>query len=350
MFGRYVLLVLYLLCFITGCDKPNTTVDASRVDSPRDHSSGRKEGERPVFVNYQESGDLDALKKRGMIRFVTYAYSLDDQLPRAAIVTQRHRELADDFAQRIGLRAVWIQAETPAHAVELLRSGQADVLPDNFTDTPQRRELIDVTQPIFRSHQVLVTSREGPDISAAENLHDVTLLAIRQSTFMDTARKLVAEYPQENLTVKEISLRDNTDQLIDMLNKYPDSVSILDSNIVEGILQYRDDIRQGANVSGEENIVWAIRKNSPKLRLRLNNFLTQTLVTESGRRKSDWKAIKKSRVLRLLTYNTATSYFLWKGILMGFDYDLAKMFAEKHGLQLQIIVVPYTEDLIQWLK
>ncbi|WP_193164292.1 MltF family protein [Microbulbifer hainanensis] len=335
---------------VYGCGKENSSADVSTANHLRSNSVEGRGHERPVFVNYQESGDLDALKKRGVIRFVTYAYSLDDQLPRAAIVTQRHRELADEFARRIGLRAVWIQAKTPAHAVELLRLGQADVLPDNFTDTPQRRELIDVTEPLFHSHQVLVTSRGGPDISAPEKLRNITLLAISQSTFMDTARKLVADYPHANLTVKEINLRDSPDRLIDMLNKYPNSASILDSNIVEGIRQYRNDIRQGAEVSGEENIVWAIRKNSPKLHLRLNNFLTRTLVVESGRRRSDWSAIKKSRVLRLLTHNTATSYFLWKGILMGFDYDLAKIFAEKHGLQLQVIVVPYTEDLIQWLK
>ncbi len=55
-------------------------------------------------------------------------------------------------------------------------------------------------------------------------------------------------------------------------------------------------------------------------------------------------------VIRFLTYNSATSYFMWKGVLMGFDFDLAKQFAEEHDLALQVIVVPQSDSLIDWLK
>lgn len=35
---------------------------------------------------------------------------------------------------------------------------------------------------------------------------------------------------------------------------------------------------------------------------------------------------------------------------MGFDYDLAMKFAKKHDLELEVIVVPYDESLVEWLE
>jgi membrane-bound lytic murein transglycosylase F len=64
---------------------------------------------------------------------------------------------------------------------------------------------------------------------------------------------------------------------------------------------------------------------------------------------ADLKAIQKRKVLRVITQNNSTSYFLYRGVEAGFHYDLAKWFTEELGVRLEIVVSPTTRDLVPWL-
>ncbi|MCZ6783709.1 MAG: transporter substrate-binding domain-containing protein, partial [Proteobacteria bacterium] len=55
-------------------------------------------------------------------------------------------------------------------------------------------------------------------------------------------------------------------------------------------------------------------------------------------------------VLRVLTRNSATTYFIWRGELVGFEYDLAREFAERLGLRLEMVVPPSRDELVNWLR
>ena len=48
--------------------------------------------------------------------------------------------------------------------------------------------------------------------------------------------------------------------------------------------------------------------------------------------------------------NTAASYYLWRGELMGFEYELAKRFAKQHKLRLEVVVPPNRDALLSWLR
>ena len=75
-----------------------------------------------------------------------------------------------------------------------------------------------------------------------------------------------------------------------------------------------------------------MRRDSEDLLESLNKFLTDYKLTENipAVHTGDLPDIRQRRVLRVLTRNSAASYFLWKGQLMGFEYDLAKRFAKRH--------------------
>ena len=363
-----VLFTLFLatLPFASGCERsteerstdtaaqPATSpTQGPAADKPRRNPERRAKSQDFDFENYIETGDLKALEKRGTIRFVGLAADEDDMLPRKTIVTQRHFDLALELANRLGLEAHWIQATSPAKALQILREGKADVLAGNLTSTEQRQQQFDLTEPILRTRQQLVTGKNGPGIKDIADLKDKTLWVLADSTFADTAKKLAQEIPGLTVTYSELKPSGNLDTFIDRLNAQKNSVSIFDSNTLNTAREYRQDIVGGAFVSGEEDIVWAMRKDSPDLQLSINNFFTGKLVKLHGDRTvrgSSWADIKKHRVLRLVTYNGPTSYYMWKGVLMGFDYDLAMKFAKKHNLELEIVVAPYGESLIDRLK
>ena len=63
----------------------------------------------------------------------------------------------------------------------------------------------------------------------------------------------------------------------------------------------------------------------------------------------DLPQIKDSGVLVALTLNSSISYFDYRGEPMGFQYELAKQFAQSLGLKLELKVAPSTEDLVQML-
>ncbi|WP_170833119.1 transporter substrate-binding domain-containing protein [Microbulbifer marinus] len=361
------MLVSVLILAVAACGKQERPVDGTQQPERRAEVRSREkqqekgQDKKPraardsidryyQFTNYTETGDLRAIREHGTIRFVNLTGASEDELPREGVVTLRHFELANKLAKQLKLEPKWIRANTPDEAIELLLAGKADILAYNLTDTEARRERINYSVPLRQSRQKLVTGSNGPDISDPDTLQGVEFIVPAGSSNIPTAQRLIEEHPDANLSMMQVTVYGDRDILVDLLNKKDNRVAILDDYIAEDLASYRDDLRIGAAVSETENIAWGLRKDSKLLLTTVNNFLTRNLVKKQEERFADWDAIKKAGVIRLLTYNGPTTYFLWKGLLMGFDYDLAKAFADKHRLQLQVIVVPYEEDLTDWLK
>ena len=66
--------------------------------------------------------------------------------------------------------------------------------------------------------------------------------------------------------------------------------------------------------------------------------------------KLDLPEILQKGKLTVLTENSTTSYFMYKGKQMGFEYELLKLFAEDLGLELEIKVVHNLDSLIIMLN
>lgn len=52
----------------------------------------------------------------------------------------------------------------------------------------------------------------------------------------------------------------------------------------------------------------------------------------------DLDKIKQEGVLRIITLNTSTSYFIYREDTLGFDYEIAKSFSDSLGVRLEVIV------------
>lgn len=64
----------------------------------------------------------------------------------------------------------------------------------------------------------------------------------------------------------------------------------------------------------------------------------------------DLEDIKKDGVLTVITLYNSTSYFLYRGKTMGFEYEMVERLAESLGLELRIKVADKFEDLITMLR
>ncbi len=64
----------------------------------------------------------------------------------------------------------------------------------------------------------------------------------------------------------------------------------------------------------------------------------------------DLPEILQKGKLTILTENSSTSYFIYKGKKMGFEYEILKLFAEEIGIELEIKVVQNLDSLIVMLN
>jgi len=64
----------------------------------------------------------------------------------------------------------------------------------------------------------------------------------------------------------------------------------------------------------------------------------------------DWEAIKSSGKLIALVDNSTTSYFIYRGQPLGFEYELLNWFAEENNLELEIVLVDDLDSVFNQIK
>lgn len=63
-----------------------------------------------------------------------------------------------------------------------------------------------------------------------------------------------------------------------------------------------------------------------------------------------WEKIRRSGVLRVITFYNSRTYFLHRGGQAGFDYELVERFARSHDLTVEVAVAEPDDDLISLLN
>jgi membrane-bound lytic murein transglycosylase F len=298
---------------------------------------------------YVELGDLPALTERGRLRILT-PYTGETHLPREGLPLQAERELAIGLAHELGLRPVLVSVRDFGALIPNLLEGRGDLIAANLTVTERRSERVAFTVPVGQAiEQVVARAGDEEGIRRLRDLAGRTVAVPPGTTFWDTAQALRAQVPELRIL--------STGQFIDMpetLERVATGafdLTIADSNVLDVVLDYRDDIAPVLDVSARRPLAWAVRPDNPELLAAVNTYLNrEQLARGQGERSTaDLPAIKERGVLRLVTRNTPATYFLWRGELMGFEYELAQRFARRLGVVLEVVVAPTHEDMLRML-
>lgn len=297
------------------------------------------------------SGDFMGILAQGKLRILlTRDNTNAAYLPRQGSPLAEQQRIAEEFALSHGLMPELVLVDNFSKLIPALIEGRGDIAISNLTINAERLKKMAFSVPLDHVvEQVLVASGDK-SIQRVRDLDGKSVMVNRDSTFWHALKWLKSNrYP--NIEILEIPDGVQTEQVLDYVAEGEVDATILDSNLVEIYLGYRDDLRVATNFSSQRDIAWGVRKNAPQLLSEINRYLQLEHMVEDRDRRylDDFDQIKKRRVLRVLLRNNAASYFLYRGELMGFEYELAREFAEYHGLRLEVVVPPSHREMATWL-
>ena len=271
--------------------------------------------------------DLEAILARGYLRVLVEG---DDEahLPRSGDPLLHERDLARKFGQRHGIAVRFVPVDTFAALLPALAAGLGDVVAANLTITPDRQDSFAFTLPVDQSQEILIlpATRELPD----KDDEIRGRIGVRSATsFEETARDFAGRHPALTLISYPGSV--SHEDLLDSLAAGTLDFTILDGNRLEAFLGYRSDIQAGPALTTRRPLAWATRRQNPALLAALDDFLHEERLLGDNESAyiADLPELRERRKIRMITRNNAATYFLWRGRVMGFEYELAHKFAEE---------------------
>jgi membrane-bound lytic murein transglycosylase MltF len=234
------------------------------------------------------AGDWDGMITRNKVRvlvpFSKTFYFLDGGRQRGLTY-----DLMKIFEKQIneGLKRKTVKVQfvfIPVDRDELipdLLNGVGDIATGALTITPERKKLIDFSEPFLTNvREIIVTGPSSPTLSSRDDLAGKTIHVRKSSSFYEHLVRLNASFktagkPEITLVPTEENLED--EDLLEMVNAGLLPILVMDSPKAEFWAKIFKNIRLhpdiAVNTGGK--IAWAFRKNSPKLKKVINQFASK---------------------------------------------------------------------------
>lgn len=256
----YILLIFFLL--INSC---------SDLD--------KKEEEKVVHFDFKE------IKMRGKLIALTgynaYSYFIYRGQP-MGFEYELVRQLADHLNVDLEIKVV----KDIKKMVKMLNEGKGDLIAFNLTVTKQRKETLAFTKHHNTTKQVLVQRRpenwrqmriheiEEELIRSPLDLEGKTVYVRSNSAYLNRLKNLSDEIGG-GIEIIESGADYSTEDLIRMVSEGEIDYTISDQNIANLNQSYFDNIDTGTNISLEQKVAWAVRKNSPNLLSLVNDWIDE---------------------------------------------------------------------------
>lgn len=228
------------------------------------------------------SPDLDTIMRRGKLVAVTEYNSINYFIYRGEPMGFNY-ELLKAFTDHLGIDLEMITENHIVHAMDLLRSGEADIMAFDLTVNSSRKKDIAFTDPIAETRQVLIQRKPRywrgmtEDAISAKLVRNQTDLAKKTiyvqsgSAHAERMRTLANEIG-DSINVVEVPY--DAEELIKNVVHGQIDYTVCDENIANVYSMYYPDIDISTPVSFSQKIAWGLRKNnSTRLQEELNKWI-----------------------------------------------------------------------------
>lgn len=163
--------------------------------------------------------------------------------------------------------------------IPALVEGRGDLAAANLTITPERLRSVDFSDPFLTDVKELVVT--GPAAPALGNLDDLANKEIHvraSSSYYESLQQLNESFRKAGKAPIKLTLADENledEDLLEMVNAGLIPMVVVDSHKAQFWAQIFDDIKVHPNIAVNTGgqIAWTFRKNSPKLKAVVNEFV-----------------------------------------------------------------------------
>lgn len=296
-------------------------------------------------------GDLDAIRQRGVLRVLVPALR-EDTLPRQGAPEAEDRDMANVFASRLGVRAEFIAIDSRTDLLTLLERGFGDIITAQLTVTAPRQKRVRFTRPTATVSEWLVGRKGEPNLPRRiDELADWPVHVRASSAFTATLTNVSRETGVP-IRIVPVDERLDTETIAYEVSQGQRPLTVVDSNLLESLETYNQDLERLFVLADGRQLAWAVRREAEELASEANTFIIEHYLTDhraDDRTTGDLDEVKARGSLRVLTFNNPVNYFLYRGQMMGFDYELSKLAASRLGVRLEMVVPPRRDLIFDWL-
>jgi len=228
------------------------------------------------------SPDLDSIIKRGKLVAVTNYNSINYFIYKGEPMGFNY-ELLKAFTDHLGIDLEIITENHIDRALDLLNSGESDLLAFGLTVNTTRKKDILFTEPIAETRQVLVQRKPRNWRSITEGAAEKHLIRnqidlAQKSIYVQAnsahSERLMALAEEIGDSINVIEVPYDQEDLIKDVAKGEIDYTVCDENIAMVNSTYYPGIDISTPVSFMQNIAWGLRKNnSQKLLIELNQWI-----------------------------------------------------------------------------
>ena len=283
------LLACVVIAF-TACGEPESNGSDAREEEVPSASEQTTESqsppEGPGKIRPAWFGDLDEMVERRLLHaVVTFSdtnYFVDGAEQKGLsyeALRLFEKELNREFENghlKIHLVIVPLRRD---QLIPALVEGRADLALANLTITPERQRLVDFSTPVFTDVSEVVVI--GPGIEPVDKVEDLSgreVVVRASSSYHERLRSLNRRFEEQGIAPVTLTAADEhleVEDLLEMVSAGMIPMTVVDSYLAEFWSQVFPDITVRYDVAVAEGgeIAWAVRKDSPKLRKFVNDWI-----------------------------------------------------------------------------
>ncbi|MCG8379181.1 MAG: transporter substrate-binding domain-containing protein [Proteobacteria bacterium] len=299
----------------------------------------------PEFISEDSKLQNDVSDKEKYLRVLIQ----DKQ--NGCVISNKEKSLIENFALLNELEIKWIGIDEEWKLLPELVKGNGDIIVAQDKDIDGGTEgLINFTHSWTNASYKVVERSDSSRITRVDDLAGRQVVAYESSDVWNT----LVEFKEilTGMVLEEIPATMPEAEVMKNVKTGQYDLAIIDSMFLDEYLPNNPDLRASFNFTAERNMAWAVSADASDLHKTLNHYLNQQALTHNVETIyfDDLPLLKDRGVIRIITNSNPSHYYLQKGKLLGFEYELIRNFASNHRMRVEVVIAENQEQMFKLLQ